>query len=265
MSTRASPASARAISTTCCWPRRRSATRVRGSICSSRRSSSGSGRLRLAPLVDDDAAAHELAAHEDVVAHAQVGREAEFLVDDRDAAARRRRPCCAAPPARRRARARPRSGISTPLRIFMSVDLPAPFSPNSTVTDAAAHLEVDALERVGRAVALGDADCAHHDVGASRSPDRPRSHGHHETSAGFTRRNAPVTRMVLPSAAAASNVREHLLAHQVVQLGADLLVLELVGELVERDRAGDVAERRAVERRADLDLHGGRRVDARRP
>ncbi len=29
---------------------------------------------------------------------------------------------------------RPRSAISTPLRIFISVDLPAPFSPNSTVT-----------------------------------------------------------------------------------------------------------------------------------
>ena len=76
----------------------------------------------------------DLAAHEDVVADAQVRREAELLVDDRDAAVarlRRWRRSSTGSPSRTIS---PEVGRSTPERIFISVDLPAPFSPNSVVT-----------------------------------------------------------------------------------------------------------------------------------
>ena len=77
--------SARAISTICCCPSRRSSTRVNGSISSSRSAiSARSG----APLPRNRRRSRpcNLAPHEDVVAHVEIGREAQFLMDDRDAA-----------------------------------------------------------------------------------------------------------------------------------------------------------------------------------
>ena len=100
---------ARAISTICCWPRRRSSTRVSGSMSSS--SSSISARVwRSSSAKSTPVGAGDLAAHEDVVADAQVRREAEFLVDDRDAAVARLGGRGEARPARRRGRSRRRWG-----------------------------------------------------------------------------------------------------------------------------------------------------------
>ena len=62
---------------------------VRGSIGSSRRSSSAVAVSRCDAVVDHDAAADLLAGHEQVVRDAQVREQAELLVDDHDAAVRR--------------------------------------------------------------------------------------------------------------------------------------------------------------------------------
>ena len=85
MRMRVSNASARAISTICCWPRRSSldgGAGVDGFV------EVGHQRAYAALLggVIDAHGADDLAAHENVVAHAEVGRQTQFLVDDRDAA-----------------------------------------------------------------------------------------------------------------------------------------------------------------------------------
>ena len=84
MRMRESTDSARAISTICCCPSRRSSTSVIGSISSSR-SPIRASAWRASSAKSMPVAAAQFAPHEDVVAHAQVGREAELLVDDRDA------------------------------------------------------------------------------------------------------------------------------------------------------------------------------------
>ena len=78
----------------------------------------------------DDAPARGLAAHEDVLRHRHVRAERQFLVNERDAVTarveRRRRPV-----RRPSIWMVPASGGSAPASTFMSVLLPAPFSPMS--------------------------------------------------------------------------------------------------------------------------------------
>ena len=58
--------------------------------------------------------------------------------------------------ARRRPASSPASGCSTPPTIFISVDLPAPFSPSSATTSPACTLEAHAAQRVHAGKALLD-------------------------------------------------------------------------------------------------------------
>ena len=132
ISTRAFCRSARAISTSCCCPMRRSPTRVSGSSCSSSRSSTATVGGALGLPVQSPEPVRVLPAEEQVVLDGQVGAQAELLVDDDDAPVRGL-PRRAEQPPHHRAR-RGRSACSMPERIFISVDLPAPFSPNSAVT-----------------------------------------------------------------------------------------------------------------------------------
>ena len=74
---------------------------------------------------------------------------------------------------------RPSSGWTRPIRTFISVDLPAPFSPSTPCTSPAREREVDAVARHDRAVALGDPLQLAHEAGVSvliparvRAPDR---------------------------------------------------------------------------------------------
>ena len=69
----------------------------------------------------------------------------------------RERPASAASRGRRpRSRCRPRSGSSTPRIMLMVVVLPAPFGPEQPDDLARRHLEADTVDRLQRAVGLGE-------------------------------------------------------------------------------------------------------------
>ena len=156
-STRQPTATARAISTICCAaigsvPATRVGPDAAGG-CSS--ASARAARSRIARRDRAGAAAaRRLHAEEDVLGDREVRRERQLLVDHRHA----RR---GAPPAARPARTAapssfisPASGCSAPERTFMSVLLPAPFSPTSACTSPARDREVDAAQRLRGAEAL---------------------------------------------------------------------------------------------------------------
>ena len=195
-------------------------------------------RARLARLLRevDAGAVRDLAAHEDVVANAQVRREAEFLVDDRDATV------CAPPrsrrsrPSRRRGRSLRRSARSTPDRIFISVDLPAPFSPNSVVTLPRWMSKLTPLSAWSAAIGLHDvAGGEDHLRRVRRSLDR-QLHRRHQPALGLISLNAPTTVTVLPVRCARVDLGQHLRLHLVVERRAGVLVVDLVRELAELDR-----------------------------
>ena len=80
-------------------------------------------------------------AEEDVLRDREVRHEAELLVDGADPEPSCPARICGDRPAGRRAESRRHRARTAPLRIFISVDLPAPFSPSSDVHLAGAHLE----------------------------------------------------------------------------------------------------------------------------
>ena len=53
-----------------------------------------------------------------------------------------------------------RSGSTTPPRIFIRVDLPAPFSPTRPITSPGATARLDVVERHDAGIGLADADRA---------------------------------------------------------------------------------------------------------
>ena len=93
------------------------------------------GEQVAAPLLHrpggNEAEARRLAIDVKIGEHRALGEEAEFLVDDADAALPRRVGRIDASPSRRRVMIVPESGRTAPARIFISVDLPAPFSPTT--------------------------------------------------------------------------------------------------------------------------------------
>ena len=129
---RASTDSARAISTSCCWPRRSSSTGVIGSISSSRSSirifvcrassskSMPNGRRNSRPRKMLSRTLR-LGARLSSWWMMEMPLSRASTVD----AKLTRRPSSSISP---------EVGVTTPDRIFISVDLPAPFSPNSVVT-----------------------------------------------------------------------------------------------------------------------------------
>ena len=52
----------------------------------------------------------------------------------------------------------PALGATTPPRIFISVDLPAPFSPTRPITSPRRDAQADAVERDDAGIGLADAD-----------------------------------------------------------------------------------------------------------
>ena len=82
--TRTSWASALAISTTCCWPMRRSLTSVVGVDRPAPAADDSRARCRSALRSIDAADATQLRGQEDVVGDAEVGAQVELLVDDAD-------------------------------------------------------------------------------------------------------------------------------------------------------------------------------------
>ena len=136
--TRASSASAFAISTICCCATPRRARDRRSSMSGRARASRPSALGRACGASRRARQRRRLAAEEDVLGDGQVGNELELLVDDADAqppgvGGRRNRDGPAVEP--------DLAGVRpiAPLRIFMSVDLPAPFSPSSTCTSPACN------------------------------------------------------------------------------------------------------------------------------
>ena len=116
-----------------------------------------------ASLVEEEAAARaRLAADEDVLGDRQVGHQVEFLVDDADAQLlRRARDVGISTVSPSNADRRRRPAGRSPARIFISVDLPAPFSPTSAWTSPAADRTrvvegVDAGERLADPVHLDE-------------------------------------------------------------------------------------------------------------
>ena len=132
MMTRASSESALAISTICRCAIDRFSTRSPGPKSTPRRWSSGSNLARAAPSRRSrlqQTAAARLAADEHVGRDVEILEQVELLVDEGDAGLagllhRQRRVL-----ARRRSRSTQTTARRTPPRIFISVDLPAPFSP----------------------------------------------------------------------------------------------------------------------------------------
>ena len=176
-STRQPTATARAISTICCA--------AIGSRPPARRGGCADGAAppaRAAPLphrasiddaqrADEPAAAARLHAEQDVLGHRQVRRQRQLLVDHRHA---RRAARPAARPARSGAPSSsisPASGWIAPDSTFISVLLPAPFSPTSACTSPACDRQVDAAQRQRGAEALAHA--AHFRAAARRRRARP--------------------------------------------------------------------------------------------
>ena len=176
--------SALAISTSCCLPTPRSVTSVSGD---SLRPTLASSSLR--PAVDrvqSMTPRRDGVAEEDVLGDRQQRHQRQFLVDDDDAERfavvdvaeaallavdrRSRRRSCRA--GRRRS--------ST----FISVDLPAPFSPTRAWISPASHGEVDVAQRLHAGEALADAahfqDCGHRAI-----------HVHHAVHSGGGARRSP--------------------------------------------------------------------------
>ena len=95
------------------------------------------GRLTLHRLAVDDPVLERLAADEHVLGHVAVRQQVELLIDDPD----RRRPAPAAGCVKETSSPSilivPSSGACTPARVFISVDLPAPFSPTIAWTSPA--------------------------------------------------------------------------------------------------------------------------------
>ena len=88
--------------------------------------------------------------------------------------------------ASRRAHRRPRRrravGRTSPTAIFTSVDLPAPFGPSRPTSSPSADLEVDALQRLDRAVALrepadGESSAARRRIDSTLCSHATRLHG----------------------------------------------------------------------------------------
>ena len=123
---------ARAISMICCWPRRSSSTGVIGSMCSS------SSAIR--------AAAWRASSAKSMPAGPPISRPMKMLSRTLRFGARlsswwmMEMPRSRASDDEEKTTGSPRSsiapevGLMTPDNIFISVDLPAPFSPNSVVT-----------------------------------------------------------------------------------------------------------------------------------
>ena len=137
MTRRALSDSALAISTSCIWASDRSATGVSGAKSAPSWSSSGCARRRERSRRRPAAAkpaVQRLAADEDIGGDVEIVEEVEFLVDEGDAGAHR----SADGERARRSIAveldRAAIGATTPPRIFISVDLPAPFSPTRPMT-----------------------------------------------------------------------------------------------------------------------------------
>ena len=129
---RASSEIARAISTTCCWPRRRSLTSELGSIASSR-------RAKTSVTTCDSAAWSTKAPRTSSRPMNRLSVTDRFgqrlsswwmIATPRDTACAGESKTTGSPKSSKV----PVVDVSTPARIFISVDLPAPFSPNSAVT-----------------------------------------------------------------------------------------------------------------------------------
>ena len=122
----------------------------------------------------------------------------------------------------------------------------------------AVDVEVHALQRMDRAVGLGDVTRGEHHFAHVGVSGRRVAHwtvistGVTSQFFGLTRVKAPTTETVLPWRPAVSIAAEHFGLHGVVDGGAGVLVLDLVLEVAELDLAGGVAQVGAVDRRAGL-------------
>ena len=129
---RQSRVSALAISTSCCWEIERVPTRTVGSIGLSCASASRALAKRSGIVHQPFPAPVDL-GHEDVLRHRHVRAEGDLLVDEADAeflGAGRRADLDRLP----LIRISPLSGRRMPSMMFISVDLPAPFSPAMACT-----------------------------------------------------------------------------------------------------------------------------------
>ena len=96
----------------------------------------------------------DLAGGEDVLGDRQIAEQVELLEHHADATRSRASPDDANETSSPSSRMRPCVGFSTPAMIFISVDLPAPFSPTSTLTAPLAHLEIRTLDCDGAGIDL---------------------------------------------------------------------------------------------------------------
>ena len=87
-----------------------------------------------------------LVAEEDVLGDGEVGNEREFLEDRADPGCRALHAGCGRGRRRRRASVRLRSAATAPLRIWMKVDFPAPFSPRMACTSPRVSGEVHLVQ-----------------------------------------------------------------------------------------------------------------------
>ncbi len=137
MSTRGDAPSTFAISTSC-WVASDSVADLRARV-EPVEADALEHRLRLTAQLRraGDAAAGGQLPHQEVLADRQVGQEAELLVDDADARPRGPGPATESPMSSPSIRYSPESRRIAPVRILISVLLPAPFSPARHMTSPA--------------------------------------------------------------------------------------------------------------------------------
>ena len=116
----------------------------------------GAPRLRAHRRPIEHARAGQLAAEEQIGRHVEARDEVELL-EDRGDAGRLRGARIGEPRAAPSIRISPASGSITPERMFISVDLPAPFSPSSAWISPRSRSKSTPAERLDAAEMLDDA------------------------------------------------------------------------------------------------------------
>jgi len=184
MRIRASAARARAISTICCCPSRRSLKRA-GPDRLLQSLHQLPGHLGLAPVVHASARGAQLTAEEDVVADTEVRAEVQFLVDDRDPGGQgvvRRRQVQQLPVQFQVAR----GGLLDAREDLHQRGLAGAVLPEQDGHHAAADLEVDALQGLRGPVGLDDVHGAQDDVTVLWGEGRRLLRDRHWTTSIFT-------------------------------------------------------------------------------
>ena len=153
---RASSETALAISTSCCWPMRRSSTSVSGSDAGFQPLEEFAGPPLLRLVVDAERPPGDLARGEDVLGDRQVAEQVQLLEDHADAVRRPRRPDVAKDDRLAVEQDAPERRLLDAGDDLHQRRLAGAVLADQHVDRAAAHLEIGLLDRDGAGIDLRD-------------------------------------------------------------------------------------------------------------